>query len=428
MQGNPEPTRRRRLRISFKKILLVFGVVVAIGVALPFGCVGNRQFNVEPTDYLRIHQTDDGLPFAVAVVEFDDQGEPWDLAQLDAAVEVIRRFNADSKHGVILYQFIHGWKSNASRDPDSGMRLAWFRGQVSRLAEASESSALRTGEPARPVVGLFIGWRGRTYSLPILIDASFWNRRVAAHRVASMRLVEVLQRTLRAAMEDPDSKSFLLGHSMGGMILEKTMSPIVMAEVLAVAETEGSIGLGYDLVVSANPSTEALYTKQLIDVLKKTDVGLVLENEDGNRQPVEGPMMVSFTSEGDAVTRWMVPFAMSLNSVFIRFRGYDDWGGPSQRHLSVRTAGHVPHLFSHTVEVRDDEVVFSEVPGRWNDTPFWVFQVPREISADHGDISSPLLGRLLLDLMERNRVLDPDLELRLADVGPPNRGPAVEDQ
>jgi hypothetical protein len=129
-------------------------------------------------------------------------------------------------------------------------------------------------------------------------------------------------------------------------------------------------------------------------------------------------MAVSFTSEGDAVTRWMVPFAMNINSLFIRFRGYDDWGGPSQRHLSVRTAGHVPYLFSHQVTVRGDEVVLSEMPGRWNDTPFWVFQVPEEISTDHGDISSPLLARFLLDLMDRNRVFDPDLELRLAPSPP----------
>ena len=53
-------------------------------------------------------------------------------------------------------------------------------------------------------------------------------------------------------------------------------------------------------------------------------------------------------------------------------------------------------------------------PGRWNDTPFWVFQVPREISAGHGDISSPLLDRLLKDLLDLNEVFDPELELRIS--------------
>lgn len=415
-QTRSDSRPRRRWRLSIKKLLIFFGVFVAVGVMLPFGCVGNRQFNTEPEDYLRIHRTAGGLPFAVAVVEFDDQGEPWDLAQLDAAVEVIRRFNAESEHGVILHQFIHGWKSNASRDPDSGRRLAWFRDQISRLAEYSMASAQRAGEPARPVVGLYIGWRGRTYSLPVLIDASFWNRRVAAHRVASMRLIEVLQRSLRAARENEDSKCFLLGHSMGGMILEKTIGPIAMAEVLAVAGTGGSLPMGYDLVVSANPSTEALYTTQLIDVLKKSDVTLALEDEAGNRHAAAGPMMVSITSEADAVTRWMVPIAMTFNSVFVRYRDYPDPDFPSQRLLGVRTAGHVPHLFSHSVEIRDGEVALNEIPGRWNDTPFWVFQVPAEVSANHGDISSPLWGRLMFDLMDLNEVFDPDLELRLADV------------
>ncbi len=211
-----------------------FAVVVAIGVALPFGCVGNREFNSEPEDYLRVARTPGGLPYAVSVVEFDDQGEPWNLEQLDAVVELIRTLNAESPHGIILHQFIHGWKSNASRDQQSGQRLAWFEGEIERLAGYSEAASTRDGAPARPVVGLFIGWRGRTYSLPVLIDASFWNRRVAAHRVASIGLIEVLQRTLRAADENPDSKCFLLGHSMGGLILEKTVGQAVMGEILEV--------------------------------------------------------------------------------------------------------------------------------------------------------------------------------------------------
>jgi hypothetical protein len=414
-QTQTDPGPRRRWGFSLKRLLLVVLGFVAVGVALPFGCVGNRQFNVTPEDYLRMDATESGLPFAVAVVEFDDQGEPWDLAQLDAAVDAIRRLNAKSEHGVILYQFIHGWKSNASRQRKSGRRLAWFWDQVSRLADYSGASAIRIGEPARPVVGLYVGWRGRTYSLPILIDASFWNRRVAAHRVASMRLIEVLQRTVRAAKENADSKCFLLGHSMGGMILEKTIGPIVMAEVLEVSTTGRSFPVGYDLIVSANPSTEALYTKQLVDVLKKTEVSLVLEDEAEDRRPAAGPLMVSITSGADVVTRWMVPLAMNINSIFIRFRDPTDISQPSQRHLGVHTAGHVPFLHSHTAAVEGETVVLTEIPGRWNDTPFWIFQVPPEISADHGDISSPLLGRLMFDLMELNEVFDPDSELQLAD-------------
>jgi hypothetical protein len=76
----------------------------------------------------------------------------------------------------------------------------------------------------------------------------------------------------------------------------------------------------------------------------------------------------------------------------------------------------VPYLFSHKVELHGDQLTLTELPDRWNDTAFWVFQVPEEISGDHSDISNPLWGRLMLLLMEQNQVFDPELELRLADV------------
>jgi hypothetical protein len=347
----------------------VLGVLVAAGVTLLFGCVGNRMFNPTPETTLRTFTTPSGLPYAVGVVEFDDQGEPWDLGQLDLLIGAIERLNRSSEHGIVLCQFIHGWKSNASRDAASGARLAWFEDQVARIAARSEAAGLASGEPGRPVVGLYLGWRGRTYSLPILIDASFWNRRVAAHRVASMRLVEVLARSLHAARTNPDSKSVLIGHSMGGMILEKTFGPVLVTHIMEVEVSGISVPLGYDLIVSANASTEALYTKQLVDVLKRSAVELVLEDEAGGRVPAAGPLLASITSEADVVTGAMVPLAMTVNSLFVRYRTAVDPAQPSQRRLGTHTAGHVPFLHSHTVAVRDGEPVMSAVPGRWNDTP-----------------------------------------------------------
>jgi len=247
------------------RLAILLAAMVVIGAALPGGCVGNRMFNHAPEDYLRTFTTEGGVPYGVVVVEFDDQGEPWDLGQLDAAVDLIRRLNESSEHGVVLLQFIHGWKSNASREADSGARLAWFEERVAELAQRSGRAA-NLPTTGRAVIGLYVGWRGRTYSLPILIDASFWNRRVAAHRVASIRLLEVLTRTANAANEDPDSKCILIGHSMGGLVLEKTLGPALVSGVLAAENQGGSLPLQYDLIVSANPSTDALYSKQLIEV------------------------------------------------------------------------------------------------------------------------------------------------------------------
>jgi hypothetical protein len=86
----------------------------------------------------------------------------------------------------------------------------------------------------------------------------------------------------------------------------------------------------------------------------------------------------------------------------------------SQRRLGIHTAGHLRALHSHVVEVAGGDIAIRELPGRWNDTPFWVFQVPAEISRNHGDIDGPLWGRLMLQLMDGNRVFDPDVRLLLA--------------
>ena len=400
-------------RTGLRRILWVLAVMVAVGVALPFGCVGNRMFNTEPDDYLRRYSTPGGLPYSVAVVEFDDQGQPWDLRQLDAAIAEIRRFNRSSDNGIILYQFIHGWKSNAAREKSSGERLAWFEGRVAAVAEQSEATSRQGIAAPRPVVGLYIGWRGRTYSLPVLIDASFWNRRVAAHRVASKSLQEVLYRSVNAARERPDAKCALLGHSMGGMILEETLGPALVSEILLAEHTEAAVPVRYDLIVAANASSEALLTKQLIDVFKRTHAELVLEDAAGRRRPAAGPMLASITSVDDGVTRYMVPLAMTFNSLFVRYRPAGEGSLASQRRLGLHTAGHLPVLHSHTVEVAGGDIAIREVPGRWNDTPFWVFRVPAEISRNHGDIDGPLWGRLMLRLMEGNRVFDPTVRMLL---------------
>jgi hypothetical protein len=408
--------KRSRLRRWLTRLTFVFGALVIIGAALPYGCVGNRMYNPSPEDYLRTFSTAEGLPYAVAIVEFDDQGEPWDLRQLEAVTDLIRRLNRTSEHGVLLFQFIHGWKSNASRTEDSGARLAWFQDRIADIARRSGSPVATDPRGGRPVVGLYIGWRGRTYSLPVLIEASFWNRRVAAHRVSSIRLIEVLLRSANAAAENPDSKCVLIGHSMGGMVLEKTLAPALVDRILAVERQGGSAPLEYDLILSANPSTEALYSKQLIDVLRRSQVRLVLEDDAGNRTAADGPLMASITSEADLVTRRVVPFAMNINSIFVRYRGYSDPSMPTQREFGVHTSGHVRFLHSHAAEVRDGEPVLRELPGRWNDTSFWIFQVPPEISRNHVDIDNPIWWRLVVQLMDANQVFNPDLELRLAEV------------
>jgi hypothetical protein len=141
-------------------------------------------------------------------------------------------------------------------------------------------------------------------------------------------------------------------------------------------------------------------------------------DEAGNQTLAAGPMLASITSVDDGVTKFMVPLAMTINSIFVRYRASDESTALSQRRLGAHTAGHLPYLHSHSVEVRGEDLVIRELPGRWNDTAFWVFQVPAEVSKGHSDFDGPLWRELMMRLMDANQVFDPNLKLRLVDVPP----------
>ena len=61
----------------------------------------------------------------------------------------------------------------------------------------------------------------------------------------------------------------------------------------------------------------------------------------------------------------------------------------------------------------EGKVLLEEIEDRYNDTPFWVIQVPREISSDHGDIINEHISDVVVQMMERNSIFNPDVRLKL---------------
>ena len=127
-----------------------------------------------------------GAPYELAIVEFDDQGRCYDRGQMDA---VARRLDAlapfdppQAGQDVILVAFVHGWKHDARSDDDN---LTAFRALLSETVEY-EKSAVAPGAKPRPVIGVFVGWRGLSdYGLgDVVADATFWGRQAAGQRVA----------------------------------------------------------------------------------------------------------------------------------------------------------------------------------------------------------------------------------------------------
>ena len=96
----------------------------------PFGVMPNAAHQ----DALGFMKAD---TFALAVVEFDDQGRCYDRAQLDKVSDRVETMRT-GREDVILLLFVHGWKHDARSDDPN---LSSFRVVLAQTAAYERSSA-----------------------------------------------------------------------------------------------------------------------------------------------------------------------------------------------------------------------------------------------------------------------------------------------
>jgi hypothetical protein len=274
---------------------------------------------------------------------------------------------------------------------------------------------------------MYLSWRGEVSKVPLVRQLSFYNRRGAAERIAGPSATEAIYRILTMMRSNSWSRSVLLGHSFGSMVLEQALSQAVVSALLASPGEE--LVFPADLVVLVNPAGSAIQTKQLVDILARNRLKTYRFDANGNR--FERPLLLSLTSESDNATRRYFPIGMGLKATSKKFRRYgSEYCSPisNQRWLYSHTAGHTPALFSHTVSVEPitgstgrqihshadgegppryfadydpvtQQMAFSfdgeeyrytikRKPRALNDTPYWIMQVPRELVPNHSEIFS----------------------------------------
>ncbi|MGB7492567.1 MAG: hypothetical protein WBN62_19750, partial [Thermoanaerobaculia bacterium] len=369
--------------------------------------------------------------YSLAFIEFDDQGELWSPSQLDSALAHIERLN--SGPGVALVVFVHGWNNDASPREDQADKgsIYQYRKFLTRLEEDIEQRFPGIGIP---VMGVYLGWRGRVSNVPLIREASFYNRRGAAERIAGASATEAIYRILTTMRVNPNSRSVLIGHSFGSMILERALAQAAISALLASPEQE--LIFPADLVVLLNPAGSASQTKQMVDILARNRLKTYRVDKRGNRY--ERPLIVSFTSQTDKATSLFFPIGMSVKAMNKKFRKYgQEYCSPisKQQHLYTHTAGHTSALHSHEVTVGPkrppgdsedlgesdrsspanyraeydpetqqmalsfdgEEHRFSIRRKPWvlNDTPYWIMQVPSELIPNHSAILTEDTFRLM---------------------------------
>jgi hypothetical protein len=338
----------------------------------------------------------EGADYKLAFVEFGEQGSYQDPSQLENAVALINKTNRP-----LVITYVHGWQNNAaSGDVEKFSKL---------LSRLNRAQAIR--EAGFNVVGVYLAWRGMITPVPVFQQLSFWNRKAAAERIASnYDCYDTIAAISEAARKKGLANQFtiLLGHSFGGLIVERSVAHAINAEIHGHATADRS--LPADLMIVVNPASDSILARQMIDALydRKTE---------GAR-----PMFVSLTSTGDWATGTFFPIGTGLASISKGFNTVEVPGPAekpeSEREFYTHTPGHNDFLINHvTIDRREtinspgglpalEENLLHNHAGNgfvldagagklsvWQikhigdvDVPYWDIKVDPSIIKNHGDL------------------------------------------
>jgi hypothetical protein len=374
-------------------------------------------------------------PYSLAFIEFDEKGDFWDRQQLGYAYKQIENLSRNSTKPPLLFIYIHGWQNNAS---DKTQDAANFRGLLSRLAANSQISA------HYEVFGVYLGWRGllvpggtNVFSQALSFvphNASFWSRKNTATRMAGEPMSEAIFAMVHAARKsNSEARTVLIGHSFGALVLEKTLAQGLPAAFYAQEDSSRGhtkILPPADMILLLNSASESIYAKELMDMFRRAH----FSGDISSRRP----LILSVTSEGDVATGNLFPIGTTLSNALGTFRQYQrtqKYDGATTRvpqsKFFTTTPGWNDHLISHRVKCLNPQelklvtnpngnqaasatldrafnlnlshpnanlLTFCTEPqghqiwwqiepeNNYQQTPYWIIKVPREIIPDHTGI------------------------------------------
>jgi hypothetical protein len=317
-----------------------------------------------------------GAPYELAVVEFDDQGRCYDRGQMDAVakrLEALAPDDAPQGQDVVLVAFVHGWKHNALSDDDN---LTAFRTLLNQTVDY-EKSATASGAKPRPVLGVFVGWRGLSdFGLGDAIsDATFWGRQAAGQRVAigSVRELFGRMRHYRNRQQKRGGNPLLVivGHSFGGMIV---FSALAQSLIQAASAPIGKVTPEFaDLVLLVNPAIEGARYIPIYD--------LVTSAAFKARTTKQLPVFICAQADNDQAVGLVFPLGNAGHAID------EATIGDLERECVTHALGFVPSFRTHALAgPTGNEPFVLSPPGTSQANPFWVVGAAKEVIDGHGGI------------------------------------------
>ena len=201
------------------------------GVQPPLSCMDLDEFVRAPLRQIdtQARSVEDFCSFKMGIVEFSEAGFRHDTQY----EQVLSMVEESLKKGGILITFVHGWH-HSPQVCDSN--LACFRRVLDGVASSPEARS-------RPIVGLYVGWRGEAITTPVLNLSTLWSRKAVAEDIGRKGGTQLLARLhelwSRKNEEGCETTMVTVGHSLGGAFLLSALKGSLTAEIEGVTFPDG---------------------------------------------------------------------------------------------------------------------------------------------------------------------------------------------
>jgi hypothetical protein len=327
---------------------------------------------------------------------------------------------ASGDDDVLLITFVHGWHHSA-KPGDSNIES--FREMLRQVSAMEQVGSLQQDRRKRKILGLYIGWRGDSISVPYLNGVTFWERKSTAHDVGTqggvsellLRLEEIVNVRKGIEQEVPPpltSRMVVIGHSFGGAVVFTTLQNILADRFIdsRVGKTFQGDAQGFgDLVILMNPAFEAIRYSALYDLSQQG-----CRNYFGSQLP----KLAILTSEADYATRFAFPIGRTFSTLFESHtslqRSYCEKPGTqgirpmriSEGEADRNTVGHFEPYLTHRLKATDEQTL--------RDESYQVGQL-QTLWARHSNDDALVFEGSRLESLKRTTALNPYLNIRVDD-------------
>ena len=394
-------------------------------------CSGENKKKCQYSHY-QVHDKYD-----LAFAEYSERGNAFDRSHVKEVLDKIESVAKENPNGIVLITFIHGWKHNA-HPGDSN--LMDFKQALDEAAVYIPDIA----EGKRRLIGLYVGWRGKSSKIPGVDNVTFWDRKAVAEEVGRGGVTELLLNLDQIDYSNPNNVMIVVGHSFGGAITVSALTDVLTQRIVQSKESEeyrtdnkpAVRGVG-DLVMILNPAIEANQSLPLVEA--------ALDHEYSDHQR---PIFVSLSTDSDWATHYTFPLGQIIGVInwrqtdlgrnYLHDRETEQDVVLKEEHLDTTTVGNFAPYLTHRLKLDKNSKIkinkcdvdefkceplgitslngqpaIKAVPANY---PLYFIKTDKTVMTGHSDIFNSVVKKFVISLVNETvetESSDADLQLSI---------------